>query len=115
MPRDGSLTPRDLVEKLDVLVVPCDKCGRSGRYRVLRLAEQIGWDGKLTYWLSNLTARLSAQAQAGLQRPVRRALPGLAEGALDFGHLLVAVVMAARAATKRIQSRCSSRTGARCW
>jgi hypothetical protein len=48
MPRDGSLTPRDLVEKLDVLRVECDKCGRSGRYRVLRLAEQIGWDGKLT-------------------------------------------------------------------
>jgi hypothetical protein len=31
MPRDDSLTPRDLVEKLDVLVVACDKCGRSGR------------------------------------------------------------------------------------
>jgi len=42
MPRDDSLTPRDLVEKLDVLVVACDKCGRSGRYRVLRIAEQIG-------------------------------------------------------------------------
>jgi hypothetical protein len=47
MPRDGSLTPRDLVEKLDVLVVACDKCGRSGRYR-LRLAEQI----MKTQWLS---------------------------------------------------------------
>jgi len=43
MPRDGSLTSRDLVEKLDVLVVACDKCARSGRYRILRLAEQIGW------------------------------------------------------------------------
>jgi hypothetical protein len=56
MPRDGSLTPRDLIEKLDVLVVACDKCGRSGRYRVLRLAEQIGWDGRLTDWLHDLTA-----------------------------------------------------------
>jgi hypothetical protein len=45
MPRDGTLTPRDLVEKLDVLVVACDNCSRSWRYRVLRLAEQIGWDG----------------------------------------------------------------------
>ena len=55
MPRDGSLTPRDLVEKIDALVVACDKCGRSGRYRVLKLAEQIGRDGKLTDWLYGLT------------------------------------------------------------
>jgi hypothetical protein len=55
VPRDVSLTPRDLVEKLDVLRVECAKCGRSGRYRVLRLAEQIGWDGKLTDWLYSLT------------------------------------------------------------
>jgi hypothetical protein len=46
MPRDGSLTPRDLVGKLDVLAVACEKCGRSGRYRVTTLAETIGWDGK---------------------------------------------------------------------
>jgi hypothetical protein len=55
MPRDDSLTPRDLVEKLDVLRVECAKCGRSGRYRVLKLAEQIGWDGKLMDWLYSLT------------------------------------------------------------
>jgi len=30
---DGSLTPRDLIDKLDVLVDACDKWGRSGRYR----------------------------------------------------------------------------------
>ena len=38
-----------LVGKLDVLRVECDKCGRSGRYRVLRLAEQIGWDGLMYF------------------------------------------------------------------
>jgi hypothetical protein len=48
MPRGGSLTPADLIGKLDVLRVECAKCGRSGRYRVLKFAEQIGWDGKLT-------------------------------------------------------------------
>jgi hypothetical protein len=48
MTRDGSLAPRDLADKLDVLRVACDKCGRSGRYRVTTLVEQIGWDGKLT-------------------------------------------------------------------
>ncbi len=30
MPRDGSITPADLVGKLDWLVVSCDKCGREG-------------------------------------------------------------------------------------
>jgi hypothetical protein len=34
MPRDGSLTPADLIGKLEVLRVECEKCGRSGRYRV---------------------------------------------------------------------------------
>jgi hypothetical protein len=37
MPRDGSITPSDLVGKLDWLVVVCDKCGRKGRYSVARL------------------------------------------------------------------------------
>ena len=40
MPRDGSLTPADLVGKLTVLRVECEKCGRSGRYRVERLVQQ---------------------------------------------------------------------------
>jgi hypothetical protein len=30
--------------------------GRSGRYGVATLAETIGWDGKLTDWLYNITA-----------------------------------------------------------
>ena len=55
MPRDGSLTPRDLVRKLDVLRVECEKCGRSGRYRVDRLVEQLGHDAKLTDWLATLS------------------------------------------------------------
>ncbi len=37
MPRDGSLTPVDLIGKLDVLRVECEKCGRKGRYRVVPL------------------------------------------------------------------------------
>jgi hypothetical protein len=42
MPRDGSLTPRDLTDKLDVLRVECQKCGRAGSYRVTTLAVKIG-------------------------------------------------------------------------
>ena len=69
MPRDGSLTPRDLVEKIDALVVACDKCGRSGRYRVLKLAEQIGRDGKLTDWLYGLTKDCPRKQSPGLPDP----------------------------------------------
>jgi ATP-dependent exoDNAse (exonuclease V) alpha subunit len=32
MSRDGSLTPADLIGKLDVLRVECEKCGRSATY-----------------------------------------------------------------------------------
>ena len=56
MARDGSITPRDLLGKLDMLAVECSKCGRSGRYRVAKLAKSIGADAKLTDWLRDLTA-----------------------------------------------------------
>jgi hypothetical protein len=56
MPRDGSITPADLVGKLDWLVVSCEKCGRRGRYSVTRLIELYGRDAKLTDWLARITA-----------------------------------------------------------
>jgi hypothetical protein len=56
MPRDGSLTPADLVGKLGVLRVECTKCDRSGRYHVDRLVQQLGRNGKLTDWLATITA-----------------------------------------------------------
>ena len=56
MVRDGSLTPADLVGKLDVLRVACTKCDRAGRHPVAKLVERIGPDAKLTNWLSELTA-----------------------------------------------------------
>jgi hypothetical protein len=69
MLRDGSLTPRDLVE----LVVACDKCGRSGRYRVLRLAEQ----SKLTDWLYSLTKDRPHKNSPGLSDPCGARCPDL--------------------------------------
>ena len=32
MPRDGAIIFSDLIGKLDVLRVACEKCGRNGRY-----------------------------------------------------------------------------------
>ena len=50
MPRDGAITFRDIVGKLTVLRITCDKCGRSGQYRVDRLIMRYGIDAKLFDW-----------------------------------------------------------------
>jgi hypothetical protein len=50
MPREGAIIFRDLVGKLEVLRVECDKCGRKGQYRLDRLIEQYGIDAKLFDW-----------------------------------------------------------------
>jgi hypothetical protein len=56
MPRDGAIIFGDLIGKLDVLHVTCDKCGRKGRYAVARLIEQRWRDGKVVDFLAEITA-----------------------------------------------------------
>ena len=56
MPRDGAIIFSDLIGKLDVLRVSCDKCGRDGCYGLGRLIEKRGGDAKLIDWLDELTA-----------------------------------------------------------
>jgi hypothetical protein len=56
MPRDGAIIFRDLVGKLDVLNVECEKCGRRGRYHLHRLIERYGIDAKLFDWSDEITA-----------------------------------------------------------
>jgi hypothetical protein len=56
MPRDGTIIFRDMVGKLDVLNVECEKCGRKGRYHVHRLIERYGIDAKLFDWSDEITA-----------------------------------------------------------
>ena len=46
MPREGAIIFRALIGKLDVLTVECDKCGRSGQYRVDRLIMRYGIDAR---------------------------------------------------------------------
>jgi hypothetical protein len=48
MPREGAITFRDIVGKLAVLRITCDKCGRSGQYHVDRLIMRYGIDAKLS-------------------------------------------------------------------
>jgi hypothetical protein len=56
MPHDGSITFGNLVGKLTSLHVVCDKCGRKGHYSVSRLIETRSRKGKLTDWLTKITA-----------------------------------------------------------
>ena len=56
MPRDGAIVFSDLIGKLDMLRVSCDKCGRDGCYGLAKLIDKRGRDGKLVDWLEELTA-----------------------------------------------------------
>jgi hypothetical protein len=47
MPRDGAITFRDIVGKLTVLRITCDKWGPSGQYRVEWLIMHYGIDANL--------------------------------------------------------------------
>ena len=40
MPRDGAIIFSDLIGKLDLIRVACDKCGRDGCYGLNRLIER---------------------------------------------------------------------------
>ena len=55
MPRDGAIIFSDLIGKLDLIRVACDKCGRDGCYGLNRLIERRGRDAKLVDWLDELT------------------------------------------------------------
>ena len=56
MPCDGVILIRDLIGKLDVLRVVCDKCGCDGRFQVQRLTKDRGRDSKIVDWLDQITA-----------------------------------------------------------
>ena len=56
MPRDGAIVFGDLVGKLDLRHVVCDKCGRKGRYAIARLIGRRGRDAKVLDLLAEITA-----------------------------------------------------------
>jgi hypothetical protein len=56
MPRDGAIIFGDLIGKLDVLRVECEKCGRAGRYSVRQLIERKGREVKVIDWKDETTA-----------------------------------------------------------
>jgi hypothetical protein len=56
MPGEGDIIFRDIVGKLAVLRITCDKCGRSGQYRVDQLIMRYGIDARLFEWSDEITA-----------------------------------------------------------
>ena len=82
MPRDGAIVFGDLIGKLDVLNVACDKCSRAGRYRLERLIALHGRDAKLTDWLDAIAsdcpkrATVSWNDRCRVQSVGRRGLSG---------------------------------------
>ncbi|MGC2827636.1 MAG: hypothetical protein WA322_25975 [Pseudolabrys sp.] len=55
MPRDGAIIFSNLIGKLDMLWVACEKCGRDGCYGLGRLIEKGSRDAKIIDWLDELT------------------------------------------------------------
>ena len=66
VPRDGAITFRGIVGKLTVPRITCDKCGRSGQYRVDRLIMRYRIDAKLFDWLDEITADCSRKQAKNL-------------------------------------------------
>jgi hypothetical protein len=59
MPRDGAIIFSDLIGKLDLIRVACDKCGRDGCYGSTRLIEDDScMDSVLTYSDGSFLARV---------------------------------------------------------
>ena len=78
MPRDGAIIFNDLIGKLDVLRVACEKCGRDGSYRLSGLIDKRGRDGKVIDRLDELTADCSKKQARKLNDPCGAKCPELA-------------------------------------
>ena len=78
MPRDGAIIFSDLIGKLDVLYVHCQKCGRAGRYRLDRLIKERGRNAKLIDWLGEITADCPKKIAHNMNDPCGARCPDLA-------------------------------------
>jgi len=78
MPCDGAITFGDLVGKLPVLRVNCDKCQRLGRYALQRLIAICGRDGKVIDWPDEITADCRKKIERNMSDPCGAKCPDLA-------------------------------------
>ena len=77
MPRDGAIVFADLIGKLDVLAVACDKCGRTGRYPLQRLVENRGRHAQVGDWLDEITADCPKKQAQNMNDPCGARCPQL--------------------------------------
>src|SRR5215472_10278716 len=91
MPRDGAITFRDIVGKLAVLRITCDKCGRSGQYRVERLIIRYGIDAKLFDWSDQITADCPRKQARNLNDQCGARCPDLSRSDVRLRSILRAI------------------------
>ena len=77
MPRDGAIIFSDLIGKLDVLRVSCEKCGREGRYCLTYLIVKRGRDAKVIDWLDEITADCPKKIAPDMNDPCGAKCPQL--------------------------------------
>ena len=77
MSRDGAIIFSDLIGKLDVLYVHCEKCGRAGRYQLSRLLDERGHGAKLIDWLDEITADCPKKIAHNMNDPCGARCPDL--------------------------------------
>ena len=77
MPRDGTIIFSDLIGKLEVLRVSCEKCGRDGRYSLTFLVVDRGRDAKVIDWLDELTAECPKKIARDMNDPCGAKCPQL--------------------------------------
>jgi hypothetical protein len=75
--RDGAITFADLVGRLTVVRVDCDRCGRHGRYLVDKLIYDHGADAKLIEWFSRLTSDCRQKNERGVVQACQAVMPDL--------------------------------------
>jgi hypothetical protein len=77
MPRDGAIIFVDLIGKIDLLRVACDKCGRTGRYPLQRLVENRGRNAQVGDWLDEITADCPKKQAQNMNDPCGAGCPQL--------------------------------------
>jgi hypothetical protein len=75
--RDGAIILSDLIGKLEVLQVTCEKCRRDGRYILARLIRNRGRDAKVIDWLGELTAECPKKVAHNMNDPCGAKCPQL--------------------------------------
>ena len=78
MSPDGKIIFSDLIGKLDVSRVSCQKCGREGSYPLNGLIERRGRDGKVIDWLDEVAAECPKKIARDMNDPCGARTPDLA-------------------------------------